>query len=103
VAGADLAHVGRRFGDEVEADEALRAAVEARDREDLAHVSRLDAGGWYASVLRDDNARRVCGLNCVYAAARAMSGRAAAAELLHYDAAPDPAGGWVSFASLVAV
>ncbi len=101
VAAADLAHVGRRFGDAFDIDDAVVGAVEARDREDLAYVTALDPDGFYRSVMKDDNARQVCGLNCIYAAIRAVAGSAKQGELLHYGHAPDPAGGLVSFASVL--
>lgn len=102
VAGADLAHVGRRFGDPYDIDDRVRALVESRDRQDLSAVACFDAEAWYASVLQDQNARQVCGLNCIYGALKAASGRATTANLLYYGSAPDPAGGLVSFASLIA-
>ena len=67
VAGVDLAHVGRRFGDAFEIDDEIVHAVKARDDEDLACALNLDADGWYASVMKDGNQRRVCGLNAIYA------------------------------------
>ncbi len=101
IAGADLAHVGRRFGHDIDVDERVVAGVEARDREDLDHVLRLDADGFYASVMRDGNARQVCGLGCIYAALKSIAPDNHCGELLHYGYAPDPAGGIVSFAGLV--
>ncbi len=101
IAGADLAHVGRRFGDSFEISAPIVERVEARDREDLAHVLALDSKAWYQSVLRDDNERRVCGINCIYATLKSVEGRAQPGRLLHYGYAPDPAGGIVSFANLV--
>jgi MEMO1 family protein len=98
IAGADLAHVGPRFGDEFEISEAICEEVALRDSQDLAYVTKHDPEGFYASVMQDDNARRVCGLGCIYSALKA-SGAAGKAELLYYGQAPDPAGGIVSFAS----
>ena len=103
IAAADLAHVGQRFGDEFDIDEDIVAGVAARDEEDLAHVLAGGADAWYDSVMRDANARRVCGVNCIYAALRALDGRGAAGELLHYDYAHDPSGGIVSFAGIALV
>lgn len=102
IAGADFAHVGRRFGDDFDIDEAVLGAVRARDEEDLAEVTRADAASFYASVMRDANARRVCGLGCTYAALKTVEGRVDACRLLHYGYGPDPAGGIVSFAAAVA-
>ena len=101
IAGADLAHVGRRFGDAFDVDNTLVSAVEASDREDLQHVLAGDADCFYQSVMRDQNRRRVCGLNCIYAALRTVHGSIRDGELLHYDYAHDPAGGIVSFADIL--
>ncbi|MCX5768765.1 MAG: AmmeMemoRadiSam system protein B [Candidatus Hydrogenedentes bacterium] len=98
VAGADLAHVGRRFGDDLDVDEGVVRAVEARDREDLAFALKGDALGFYQSVMRDGNARKVCGVSCIYAALSTVDGTAGGGKLLHYGYAEDPVGGIVSFA-----
>ncbi len=67
IAGADLAHVGRRFGDAFDISEPIVNGVAERDREDLAYVTAGDADGFYRSVMQDRNERRICGLNCIYA------------------------------------
>jgi len=100
IAGADLAHVGRRFGDDFEIDDSVIAGVAARDEEDLAHIAGRAPEDFYASVMKDSNARRVCGLGCIYAVLKTVDGQAQTADLLHYGYAPDPAGGIVSFAAL---
>lgn len=101
IAGADLAHVGRRFGDAFDIHEAIVRDVEHRDHEDLHHALAGDATGFYRSVLRDGNVRRVCGLNCIYAALKAVDGVGGKGTMLHYDYAHDPAGGIVSFTNVV--
>ncbi|MBM3223427.1 MAG: AmmeMemoRadiSam system protein B [Candidatus Tectomicrobia bacterium] len=101
VAGADLAHVGRRFGDAFDIHEAIVHDVAGRDHEDLQHALRGDALGFYHSVLRDQNARRVCGLNCIYAALKTVDGAGGRGAMLHYDYAHDPAGGIVSFVNVL--
>ena len=103
IAGADLAHVGRRFGDPFDIHDGVIRQVEKRDREDLQHVLTGNATGFYHSVLRDQNQRRVCGINCIYAALRAVDGAGGQGALLHYDYAHDPAGGIVSFTDVLFV
>ena len=98
VAGADLAHVGRRFGDDFDVDERVVRMVEARDREDLELALKGDALGFYQSVMKDGNARKVCGFFCIYSALSTIDGAAEQGKLLHYGCAEDPAGGIVSFA-----
>ena len=101
IAGADLAHVGQRFGDHFDIDDAVIAEVRQRDEEDLAHVVTPNPESWYDSVMKDENARRVCGLNCIYSALKCVDGAVTAGDLLHYGYAHDPAGGIVSFANVV--
>lgn len=100
IAGADLAHVGRRFGDDFDITDGVIARVRERDQEDLAKAVALQPKAWYEAVMRDENERRVCGLNCIYSALRLVEGAAGPGSLHHYGYAPDPAGGIVSFASL---
>lgn len=101
IAGADLAHVGRRFGDGFDIDDQIVREVDQRDHEDLLPALAGDATGFYQSVLRDRNARRVCGLNCIYAALKTIDGVRGRGAMLHYDYAHDPAGGIVSFANVL--
>jgi AmmeMemoRadiSam system protein B len=101
IAGADLAHVGRRFGDPFEIDDTVVSAVADRDREDMQYVTAGDAEGFYRSVMQDQNQRRICGLNCIYASLQTMQHSQRGGTLLHYDYAHDPAGGIVSFADIL--
>ncbi|MCC6153112.1 MAG: AmmeMemoRadiSam system protein B [Candidatus Hydrogenedentes bacterium] len=100
IAGADLAHVGKRFGDPFDIDDAIVADVRLRDDEDIQYLATPNPEQWYASVMKDDNARRVCGLNCIYSALKCVDGDVSAGEVLHYDYAHDPAGGIVSFVNV---
>ena len=100
IAGADLAHVGRRFGDAFDISEPIVSGVASRDREDLQHVLAGDADGFYRSVMQDRNERRICGLNCIYASLKTVARSGVSGALLHYDYAHDPAGGIVSFADV---
>ncbi|HTJ81321.1 MAG TPA: AmmeMemoRadiSam system protein B, partial [Polyangiaceae bacterium] len=53
VAGADLAHIGPRFGDRRALDAAGRSRLEARDRETCRHLLELDAAGFFAHATED--------------------------------------------------
>lgn len=100
IAGADLAHVGKCFGDNFEISDEIVAQIERRDREDLRCVTAHEPDDFYGSVMKDGNVRRVCGLNCIYAAMRSASTENGVGDLIHYGYAPDPTGGIVSFAAL---
>lgn len=100
VAGADLAHVGPRFGDARPLDARERRALAARDRRSIELALEGDAPAFFADVAEDLDTRRVCGLGPLYTMLRAMRGRPRG-ELLHYDQHVDPEeGSIVSHAAL---
>jgi AmmeMemoRadiSam system protein B len=93
VAGADLAHVGPRFGDAKPYGEDQRGALEKVDRASLAHASALDARGFWAHVSRDLDERRVCGLAPIWSLVRSVGGSGAQGRLLHYEQTVDEGDG----------
>ena len=101
IAGADLAHVGPRFGDPTGMSRADCESLERRDRESLEPVLRGDAGAWLEEIRREDDRRRICGLEPIYAALVASA--ATGGRLAAYGQVPaDEAGASVvSAASLV--
>ena len=98
VAGADLAHVGPRFGDADPVSRKQASRLAAADRAMLETVTAGSADGFFDDVARDGDARRICGLSPIWALLRATGG--AAGELRHYAQTPDPQC-LVSFASVV--
>jgi AmmeMemoRadiSam system protein B len=93
VAGADLAHVGPRFGDAKPYGEEQRGALERVDRASLAHASALDAHGFWAHVRADLDERRVCGLAPIWSLVRSVGGSGAQGRLLHYEQTVDEGDG----------
>lgn len=89
IAGADLAHVGPRFGDPRPLDEAERATLDATDRDSLARAERGDPEAFWEHVARDLETRRVCGLGPMYSLLRAID-RDARGEVRHYEQTIDP-------------
>jgi AmmeMemoRadiSam system protein B len=98
IAGADLAHVGPRFGDPAPLVPADRARVECEDRAMLAAVQAGDARGFFAAVAGDGDRRRICGLSPIYTVLRVLGGKHG--TLRHYGQTPDPEC-VVTFASVV--
>ncbi|MBI3550700.1 MAG: AmmeMemoRadiSam system protein B [Elusimicrobia bacterium] len=104
LAGIDLAHVGPRFGDEIELGPEVERRIETEDKASLGHALALDADKFYLSVVADGHWRKVCGLSALYTSLRwikAVGGKTQGASLLAYGQAPDPMGGIVSFAGAV--
>jgi MEMO1 family protein len=98
IAGADLAHMGPRFGDPAPITPAELSVIDREDRQMLAAVEAGDAAAFFESARRDGDRRRVCGLSPIYALLRALGG--ARGTLRRYAQWPDPQG-VVTFASVV--
>ena len=82
VAGADLSHVGPRFGDPP-LDPRAKEEIEAIDREALRAAERGDAEGWFASIAAHTDSSRICGYAPVYATLRCAAPQAG--RLLVYE------------------
>jgi AmmeMemoRadiSam system protein B len=98
IAGADLAHVGPRFGDPVALGPGDLGRIEREDRAMLAAVEAGSAPGFFEAVAADGDRRRICGLSPIYALLRMLPERAGA--LRHYGQWPDPQA-VVTYASVV--
>jgi len=98
IAGADLAHVGPRFGDPEPVSPAELARLGGEDRAMLEAVEAGDAEAFFDRVARDGDRRRICGLSPIYALLRALGGTRG--TLRRYAQWPDPEG-VVTFASVV--
>jgi len=97
IAGADLAHVGPRFGDPEPVSKEELARIEHEDREMLDAVQAADARAFFEAVARDGDRRRICGYSPIYATLRVLG--ATPGRLHRYGQWPDPQG-VVSFASV---
>lgn len=98
VAGADLAHVGPRFGDPDPISADALARLGADDRVTLKAVEAGDADAFFDDAVRDGDRRRICGLSPIWTLLRAHGQRAGV--LRHYAQWPDPQA-VVTFASVV--
>jgi len=98
IAGADLAHVGPRFGDPEPVSPAELARLGGQDRAMLEAVEAGDAEAFFDGVARDGDRRRICGLSPIYALLRVLGGPRG--TLRRYAQWPDPEG-VVTFASVV--
>ncbi len=93
VAGADLAHVGPRFGD-TRPSAAQLAALGATDRTSLERAVAPSAPDFWAHVAEDLDTRRVCGLAPIYSLLRTLP-RGARGDVLHYEQTVDEGDGSV--------
>jgi AmmeMemoRadiSam system protein B len=89
IAGADLAHVGPRFGDPRPWNPRERDALAASDRASLELARAGASAGFWSDVVADLATRRVCGLAPIYATLQTLA-HDATGELLHYEQTIDP-------------
>jgi AmmeMemoRadiSam system protein B len=84
LAAVDLAHVGPRFGDSWSVDTSHQKEVGAADAELLSLVAAGDAEGYFAHVMRDYDARRICGFTPIYLLTALMQRQGARGDVLRY-------------------
>lgn len=82
IAGADLCHVGRKFGDEFPARDIL-PALRDHDQATLGHIARPDAEAFLRHLAAVGNRHRVCGVAPIYATLR--TARPTAGTVLGYE------------------
>jgi AmmeMemoRadiSam system protein B len=85
VAGVDMAHVGRRYGDafDARAGEGRLADVAAEDRERCALLAAGDGPGFWSALARGRDPLRWCGASPLFTLVQAVAPTAGA--LLHYE------------------
>jgi AmmeMemoRadiSam system protein B len=100
VAGADMAHVGPRFGDPEPHDAEARGVLARTDRASLDLATGADGPGFWEHVAADLDERRVCGLAPIFSLVDVLP-EGTRGEVLHYEQNVDPDdGSIVSHASL---
>ena len=102
LAAVDLAHVGPRFGDDWHADRQRMERVGQDDREMLDYVLAGEAEQYYYQVMRDEDARRICGFTPIYLLTELMGAEGRRGELLRYTQwVADDYSSSVTFASAI--
>ncbi len=84
IAAVDFAHIGPRFGDPAILDSDRMDEVERADREMLDLVCAGDAEGYFRQVMRDRDARRICGFTPIYLLTELMGSEGRSGNLLRY-------------------
>jgi AmmeMemoRadiSam system protein B len=82
IAGADLCHVGRKFGDDFPARDVL-GELRRHDGQTLEHIARPDPDGFLRHLAAVDNRHRVCGVAPIYATLR--TARPTRGKVLGYE------------------
>ena len=100
IAGVDLAHVGRQFGDREPITDDFLEWVETEDHQLIGRLATLDAPGFFHEVAKDQDKRRICGFSPLYSLIHLLDGTQG--KILKYSQAFTPAtGSAVTFISMV--
>lgn len=87
IAGADLSHVGQRFGEPEPTDRTFLKVIAEEDRRLLSLLEQRREEQFVADVRETQNATRICSVGCIYALLRALPQRAC--RILRYHQAVD--------------
>jgi len=72
IAGADLAHIGPKFGHNIRMSQEIIERVKDRDLQMLQMVSETDYDGFYGMIMEEKDARRICGLPPIWTLLRLL-------------------------------
>jgi AmmeMemoRadiSam system protein B len=100
LSSVDLAHIGPRYGDSFRPHGGTVREHREADHRLLEIMSNADAEAFAATLVRERNRRRICGLPPLYTMLKTLEGMVEG-ELLRYDHTKvDNEGSFVTFASL---
>src|SRR5690606_30803155 len=91
IAGVDMAHIGRHFGDEGSLSPEYMETIAARDRLYLDAIARRSKSELFAHIAEDCDARRMCGFPTMYTVLDTMDrvGLTTVSDLFDYRQAVD--------------
>jgi AmmeMemoRadiSam system protein B len=99
VAGADMAHVGLKFGDPEPVTEPTLKWIKEKDLLSLSYIEQLNSEGFFSSIEEEKDKRKICGLPPIYSLLSTI--KAERGKILDYDQALESdTGSVVSFASV---
>jgi len=99
IASADLAHMGLQFGDREGVSECELRILSQEDEEMLGYLEKMDGEGFFSSISRERDRRRICGFPAIYTMLKTLEAKEG--KLLKYGQAFTPeTQSVVTFASL---
>jgi MEMO1 family protein len=99
IASADLAHMGVQFGDRDGVSEYGLRVIAQEDQEMLEYAEKMDGEGFFSSISRERDRRKICGLPAIYSMLKTLEAKEG--KLLKYGQAFAPeTESVVTFASL---
>ncbi|MFB3901983.1 MAG: AmmeMemoRadiSam system protein B [Acidobacteriota bacterium] len=100
IASVDFAHMGPRYGDSFNPDEATIDEVKRKDREMLESILSSDPEAFLRFIAAEHDRRRICGFPALYTLLHLLSGESGKL-LAHSHTVMDPTGSFVTYAGAV--
>ena len=100
VAGVDLAHVGREFGDREPVNANFLKWVESEDQLLIDRLAALDAPGFFHEIAKDQDKRKICGFALLYSLIHLLNGTSGT-HLKYSQAFTPETGSAVTFTSMI--
>jgi AmmeMemoRadiSam system protein B len=100
VAGVDLAHVGKEFGDEEPVTEDFLKWVASEDHKLIDRLAALDAQGFFGEIAKDQDKRKICGFSPLYSLIHLLDGTTGD-HLKYSQAFTRETGSAVTFTSMI--
>ncbi len=100
IASVDFAHIGPRYGDSFKPHIGMIEENLSRDASLLKLLEHCRSADFLATINRDGNGRKVCGVAPLYTMAKALEGHAQGNTLSQSHAVVDEQGSFVTFASM---
>jgi hypothetical protein len=85
IASADLAHMGPQFGDREGVSEYGLRVLSQEDQEMLEYAEKMDGEGFFSSISRERDRRRICGFPAIYSMLKVLEAKEG--KLLKYGQA----------------
>ena len=82
VAGVDLSHIGRKFGDQLPSDAILPQAT-ANDKSVLSFLAQGDVENVFQNAIENEDRFRICGLPAILIFASLLA--ESRSDILHFD------------------
>jgi AmmeMemoRadiSam system protein B len=99
IASADLTHMGLQFGDQDGVGDYSLRVIAQEDQEMLEYAEKMDGEGFFFSISRERDRRKICGLPAIYSMLKILEAKEG--RLLKYGQAFTPdTQSVVTFASL---
>jgi AmmeMemoRadiSam system protein B len=91
IAGVDMAHIGRQFGDGGALSPEGMQVIAQRDEQYLAAIRKGDKKALFAHICEDGDARRICGFPTMYTIMDVLerTGNSYDCDVISYDQAVD--------------